>query len=446
MKDRLLQFMKQKTTVQQKDITLLAVSAGIDSVVLCHLFKVIEYPFAIGHCNFKLRGEDSDRDEIFVEQLAEKLGVPFHSTSFETMKVATKEKVSIQKVARDLRYAWFEKITKEFDYQHIATAHHLNDSIETVLFNLTKGCGIQGLHGILPQRDALIRPLLFATKAEIKRIASKNNWTYREDVSNKSDKYSRNKIRHHVVPALTEINPAFAATFQENIQRFREIESIYQDAIEQYRQQLTFEKEGLLYIDIAKLKSIKTKQSVLYEILKPYGFINDITQQIIAALDGVSGKQFYSARYVALLDRVHLIVKPQVEEQPEFYWIDEDMQLLELPNEQVLIEKIKIEAGTDLAFFTNVVYLDLETLTFPLQLRRWQQGDIFQPYGMNGKQMKVSKLFKNLKLSIFEKEQIWIVESNKEICWVANYRLDERFKLTTNTKVALKLQIKKVIL
>ncbi len=442
MKKRLLQFLNQNTTLQPTDTTLLAVSGGIDSVVICYLFKKIGYPFAIAHCNFQLRGVESKEDERFVKSLATELNVPFHHISFNTNQLAKAQKLSIQEIARNLRYEWFSKTIKEFDYQYIATAHHLNDSIETVLYNLTKGCGIHGLHGILPQKGLLIRPLLFATKQEITELARKNNWSYREDSSNQLDKYSRNKIRHHIVPTLEQINPSFLHTFQQNISRFQEVETIYNQAITNYQSLLCHEENKWLYIDILKLGTLEAKTTILYEILKPYGFQNDIVAQIIQTLNGISGKQFYSKTHVALLDRTHLIVKPIQEIVQKSYSITQETNLLETPDYKLAIS-IK-EGNKQLNYALHIGYFDLETLKFPLTLRQWKQGDMFQPFGMNGQHKKVSALLKDLKLSLFEKEKVWVLLSNNKICWVLNYRMDERFKITGKTKQILKIEVIKL--
>ena len=262
-------YITEQNLFSKKDKVLIATSGGIDSTVLCFLFHLSKFNFGIAHCNFKLRGKESDEDAVFVKKLAEKLQVPFYSIDFETEKIAKERKESIQLVARNLRYEWLEK-TRQLNaspfgnYQWIATAHHLNDSIETVLYNFTKGCGIRGLHGILPKNGNIIRPLLFATKEEIEDYAQKHQINFREDVSNSTDKYARNKIRHHVIPILKELNPAFERTGFENIERLREVEALYDFAVENLKKEILFQENQKLKINYTnsnsycflKLKSI----------------------------------------------------------------------------------------------------------------------------------------------------------------------------------------------
>ena len=273
-------FIEKEGLIKEGDQILLAVSGGMDSIVMSHLFQMAGYPFAVAHCNFQLRGEASDRDEEFVKHLAFELKVPYHIIRFDTEAYAKKQKQSIQLAARELRYQWLEEIRETNQYRAIATAHHLNDSIETVLYNFTKGCGIRGLHGILPKTGKLIRPMLFASREEIEAFVNQNDIAYREDASNASVKYMRNKVRHEVIPVLQSINPAFEKTIEENIQRFRETEAVLEGAIKQFRKELITRKEELILIDFTKLPKAG-KPTILFELLRDWGFNKDQVNQIL---------------------------------------------------------------------------------------------------------------------------------------------------------------------
>lgn len=423
--------------------TIIAVSGGMDSVVLCHLFKATALEFAIAHCNFKLRAEASDEDAIFVANLAKQLDVPFFSSSFDTERIAQEKKQSIQLVARDLRYEWLENIRKKKGYDFVATAHHGNDSLETVLFNFAKGCGLRGLHGILPLNGNLIRPLLFASKKEIKNFVQKEQIAFREDTSNASDKYSRNHIRHHVVPALEKINPSLDQTAHQTINRLQEAEALYDWALNSIKKEILDQKDNELFIDKKKLLKYPAPITVLYEIISPFGFNNTQAKQIRAGLEEhSSGACFYANDYRLLVDRDSLIISTNAS----------------AIEDEVLIQEDDLFVGTDLEEFyisttndvpnhfpkdQNIAFLDFNKLRFPLKLRRWQEGDSFCPLGMAGNRQKLKDFFINNKLSILEKERVWVLESSGEICWIAGHRIDERFKVSPQTRNCYMISIQR---
>jgi tRNA(Ile)-lysidine synthase len=422
---------EKKKLFAKTDRILLTVSGGVDSVMMCSLFQQAGYQFAIAHCNFQLRGEESDEDESFVEQLAEKYGVKFHSASFDTSAFAKKNKLSIQAAARQLRYDWFEEIRKQFGYAYIATAHHSDDSVETFLINLVRGTGISGLHGILPKQGKIIRPILAFSKEEITASAKKQKLAFREDSSNASDKYLRNKIRQKLIPLLKEMNPSIQQTILEEMQRLQEVEKIYREAIDKKKQQIV-KKDGNNYrISIEELKTSEAGAVYLFEFLYPFGFKPAAITEIIHSLDGLPGKQFLSDTHRLIRDRRHLILTPKNTNTGSSYYIKKDQKELQLENCSFKFRLIA--AGKTLNKKNSIANLDLDKLEFPLELRKWKKGDSFQPFGMKGKK-KLSDFFTDNKLSLDRKENTWLLCSGGKIAWVAGMRIDERFRVNPGTK------------
>jgi tRNA(Ile)-lysidine synthase len=338
--------------------------------------------------------------------------------------------------ARELRYDWLRKISEAEGFQKIAIAHHLNDSVETVLYNFAKGCGIRGLHGILPASGRLIRPLLFATKIELEEYARKHQINFREDSSNLSDKYARNKIRHRVVPVLEELNPSFLQNAGETIQRMREAESVYHLFFEQLRGAAVDDSGGTIVIDKNKLRFPGAETTVLYEMLQPYGFNGDQAAQIGERMWESPGAFFHSPTHRLLVERETLVLEPIGHPEATSATVNEDLKPVSLPGGEFHFS-IKEQAPESFPNDPNTAWFDFGTLTFPLCLRHWQPGDVFQPLGMNGKHQKLQDFFSNQKLSRFDKERVWILESNGKICWIAGLRPAERFKVTNLTKRCL---------
>jgi len=439
MVKQLKQYITEQQLFQPAQRILLAVSGGVDSVVLCHLFQQLGYHFGIAHCNFQLRGAESDADLTFVKHLADKLDVPFFSKNFDTEKVAQQQKISIQMAARDLRYDWLEQVRSNENFDYIATAHHLNDSIETVLYNFAKGCGIRGLHGILPKVNQIIRPLLFATKSEIEAFAKKENITFRYDASNALDKYDRNKLRHHVIPILQELNPNFEQTAAHTLDHLRQAEALYDFALATLQDNWVQEQEGKLLIALPDLLQHPAASTILYEWLKPFGFHPDQVAQLLESAQRQAGGLFFSATHKLLIDREQLIVQSLKEATEEAVYTVHKKEVVSLKTGILRING-PVDCPTTFAESENVVYLDYDKLAFPLKVRRWQAGDVFQPLGMQGKHQKLQDFFTNQKLSRFEKEQVWLLESDEKICWIVGYRLDERFKITATTRACLHLE------
>ena len=440
-------FIEAKALLKNDQAVLIALSGGIDSVVLCHLFSLAQLPFAIAHCNFQLRGSESDEDQLFCKELAEHYDVPFHSINFPTTKVALEEKTSIQLIARNLRYEWLEQIQQKHTYQAIATAHHLNDSIETILYNFTKGTGIRGFHGIPFQNGNVIRPLLFSSRKDIEQFAREQHLNWREDSSNAEDKYNRNKIRQHVIPVLQNINPNLEKTSLQTIQNIHEVEQLYEWAI-QYWKELCVQKTGddLTLLKLRRIIPLSFKNTLLFECLKDYSFNTDQVMQLGKAISNYPqhsiGAFFYSPTHQLLVDRAQLIIKKTHTTETKIYEISKNDKEISLPNGILAVEKRK---GSPINFprETNLAYLKITNHHFPLIVRHWKAGDVFQPLGLEGKHQKLQDFFSNQKLSRFEKDRIWIVETNtNEIAWIVGYRIDERFKLDSNTKQYYQLTFK----
>lgn len=431
--------LESKCKVTSSDNILVAVSGGMDSVLLCYFLKETGQPFGIAHCNFKLRGEASDGDEAFVKKLAKDFEVPFFVNHFDTYKIAIEQKKSIQVAARELRYSWLENIRTTHHFDFLATAHHLNDAVETILYNLTKGCGIRGLHGILPRKNQLIRPLLYLTKTEIRQKIEELNINFRIDDSNESDKYSRNYIRHNIIPRLQTINPNIEQTFSENINRFREIESLYFQAIQTVKDASCKYINDELHIDIQLISKNDAAKSILFEILKPYNFTNTLTNQILQSKCKISGKLFYSKTHLAVLDRTHLIVDKISSDKDDVVEIPSDIEEIGFGINQLIIKTLN-DIPKEYPHSKNTAYFDSDKLQFPLRLRRWKSGDVFYPFGMNGKRKKISTFFRQQKLSIHEKNKTFIVESAGEVAWIIGHRTDERFKIDASTTQVIMIE------
>ncbi|MEQ7798754.1 tRNA lysidine(34) synthetase TilS [Pedobacter sp. ASV1-7] len=434
-------YINQQVLFQPKDRILLAVSGGKDSVLMAQLFKLSGFEFGIAHCNFNLRADESQRDEAFVKMLAASLGVPFYVTHFKTKDFAEKHKVSTQMAARILRYEWFEEVRQQEGYDYIALAQHQDDAIETVLLNLTRGTGIAGLHGILPKKDRLIRPLLFLSAADIASIIKENKIDYVEDSSNLSTYYSRNKIRLNVIPQLKEINPNIEETFIHNIRRFAETEIVLQQVVDKLRQEILKEKQGRFYLSIEAVKALMPKQLLLFELLRPFDFTEPVIADLLESLDKQSGTAFLSSSHRIVVDRGWLIIYKSVDQVLSDILIHADSNLIRFGDNQMLIS-----LSDDLNFKKNkdVAYVDSNKLVFPLVLRKWQDGDRFMPLGMDNFK-KLSDFFIDEKVPVSEKGRIPIlVNGNGEIIWIAGWRQDNRYKLTESTRRVAVFELQKV--
>jgi len=413
---------------------LLAVSGGLDSMVLMHLFQELSYTIGIAHCNFQLRGNESDEDEKLVKLQAEKFQIPVFSIQFETEKYANENKLSIQLAARKLRYDWFYQLLENENYDYLLTAHHLDDQLETFLINFSRGTGIEGLTGIPAQNDKIIRPLLPFSREEILAFAEENSLSWREDSSNSSTKYLRNKIRHEIIPILKSLNSNFLQTFENTLEHLNQANALVNDAAKlQY--DLVVEKSNNQYIfNISKVLELPNYKAYLYRWLKDFGFTawNDVYDLVHAN----SGKQIFSETHVLLKDRNRLMLFEKRDlEQSESYFVNDFISKVNIPL------KLSFCKPTSLSNVNaNCIFVDENQLKLPLVIRKWQEGDVFYPAGMSGKK-KLSKFFKDEKYSLLDKQNQWLLCSNDEIVWVIGKRADQRFTVNENTKNYIKITL-----
>ncbi|HLY69287.1 MAG TPA: tRNA lysidine(34) synthetase TilS, partial [Puia sp.] len=420
--EKFTEFIRKENLFYKKDKPLLAVSGGVDSVVLCELFHRSGFDFIIAHCNFQLRGEESDRDEHFVRGLAKKYNKEILVKRFDLMDYADKNKVSIQVAARELRYAWFDEILDDWWFtdlrqsdqqammKNVVTAHHLTDSTETLLMNFFKGTGISGLHGILPKQGRIIRPLLFAKKEELISFADENKLKWVEDSSNESEKYSRNYLRNKIIPSLTAIYPNIVDNLANNIQRFSEVEILYNQSIHQHKRDLLEKKGNEIHIPVLKLKKTIPLRTVVYEIIKDYNFYPHQVGEVVHLLDSESGKYVQSTTHRIIKNRNWIIIAPNDPGKAEQIII-ESLGRWPFAGGELFLHVLP-SAGSKSQSDNYIAFLDADKISFPLLVRKWKQGDYFYPLGMR-KKKKLARFFIDNKLSKPDKEKIWVIESNK---------------------------------
>jgi tRNA(Ile)-lysidine synthase len=438
MYDTFNNYINNTGLIQKNQKVLLAISGGIDSMVLLHLFEKSGFEYGVVHCNFKLRDKESDGDETFVREKVLQYGVPFYCTSFETAEYAGLKGISIEMAARELRYEYFERIRKQNGFEYIGTAHHQDDVLETFFLNLSRKTGIKGLTGIKNKAGKLIRPLLFANRNEIEQFAVQNYIEYREDSSNNEVVFQRNFIRHKILPLFDELNPAFKKNMLASIDNLKEAENVYTFFLNKEKDMvLSSEKNGLA-INIRSLKKSAFPKTLLLEILGEYDFNSSVVTEIYNSLDTESGKQFFSKTHRVIKDRHALFVSPLQDGNDKQYYLEEhDIELFEPLD--IAVEKFDI-SDFSLVKDSNVACIDKDKIEFPLLIRKWKQGDYFQPLGMTGFK-KVSDFFIDQKIPVHKKENTWLLCSGQKIVWIMGHRIDNRFKITPDTKKVLKIEI-----
>ena len=425
------------------DALFLAVSGGVDSVVMSHLCKEAGFNFSILHCNFRLRGADSDADEAFVKQLAENLKVPFLVKHFETKQFAEAQKCSTQVAARELRYQWFNEIILAHPKPaFLLTAHHANDNIETVLMNFFKGTGIAGLQGIPAIENTvcsnLRRPLLFATRQDILNYAAHQQLTWREDASNESSIYTRNYFRNELIPGIQKVFPEVENNLLDNIARFRDVNILYRQSIQENLKKLIERKGKELHIPVLKLASLPAASTILYEFLKEYGFTSAQTAEAMKLLKSESGRYINSATHRLLRNRNWLILSALGVNDNAIYLLEQGQSTLAFQDQ--LLRMIELNQLTEPTAAAHEAMIDADLISFPLIIRKWKQGDYFYPLGMD-KKKKLSRFFIDQKLSLTQKENTWLIESGKKIVWVMGLRIDNRFRVTGSTKKTIKFSL-----
>ncbi len=420
----------------RNDRFLLAVSGGIDSVTLADLFHRLGCHFDLAHCNFSLRGAASDADQAFVEHLAASLQVACHVKTFNTEQYASEKGISLQMAARDLRYKWFSELAAT-GYDAVAIAHNRDDDVETLLLNLARGCGLRGLTGMQARQDKVIRPLLFATRLEIQEYASARKLEWREDASNASDKYLRNRIRHHVVPELTKVNPAFLQHAADMMFRLGQTEKLLGLFIDEVRTRHCIRHADRFLIDMAGISGYPAAETLLYELLREFGCTDLHTVPILESFAANPGKRFYTRTHCITRDRTHLVVTP-LGNIPDGEWlIDADTGAVSHP----LHLRFRCFQAEDyvLPRLASVASIDAGCLEFPLTLRRWKQGDRFQPFGLPGHK-KISDYLINSKVPLPDKDNTWVIESGGNIIWLVGHRIDDRVKITSATRAVLQIE------
>lgn len=435
MQDHFLKHIEEEfpELLQQKFI--IAISGGIDSVVLAHLCHNLKLNFSLAHCNFKLREEESDKDTRFVEDLANSLECKFFIKEFETEKIAKTNKNSIQITARNLRYNWFYELVNTTNHHYVVTAHHLNDSLETFIINLSRSTGIKGLTGIPGKNNFIRRPLLNFSRDEIEGFAFKNKIEWREDQSNKSTKYLRNKIRHEVVPTLMELTPDFLKNFESSLEKLQDAQVLIEDYTHLLFKEIVIEKKDHYEINIEKLNSFPNQKAILYQLLEGFGFTE--WDDVYHLKDAQTGKKVFSSTHQLIKDRDNLILSVLESTRFKTQFIKKDEYLVDAGD-----FKLKIMEASQLGDFgSEIAYVDKSKLKFPLSLRSIQNGDYFYPFGMKGKK-KLSDFLKDEKISSHLKSsQLVLCNRNEDIIWVLNLRTDDRYKVNETTEDILKIEI-----
>jgi tRNA(Ile)-lysidine synthase len=429
---------QQKLCISDNRI-LVAVSGGIDSVVMLDLFVKANYQISIAHCNFQLRDAESDNDEEFDKDLGKKNGLKVFCKKFDTRNYAEKGKLSIQVAARELRYAWFDELVEKEGFDYVAVAQHADDQLETFFINLLRGSGLAGLRGMPVKRDSIIRPLLFAKRKDIEQYAEKSNLTFREDSSNKEDTYLRNKIRLNLLTKLEKIDKRASDSTLESMHHLNEADILLQQLIDEKLKFVFREENGIFSILIDDLKLLEPDDIWMYYLLRNFNFNRDVTDNMVRAItEKQSGKVFYSASHKAIIDRDAIFIEVlKVRDNNEVYFVGNDLEIIEKPI-ALSFQTIHNHRSFKIKPDVKMAWMDKDKLSFPLEIRNWKKGDRFQPFGMKGSKL-LSDYFIDEKMNQLEKQNIWLLISGKDIAWVIGHRISEKFKITKQTTRVLSI-------
>jgi tRNA(Ile)-lysidine synthase len=440
MRDEFKRFITENNLIKPEDKILLAVSGGIDSMVMARLFLDLNNKIGIAHCNFSLRAGESDKDQELVHHFASEHNIPFHCIKFETKTFAKKNGLSVQMAARELRYKWFEEIRKEYEYDSIAVAHNLNDNIETLLINLVRGTGLTGMTGMKTVNKRIIRPLLFATRQTITEFRNQYDIEFREDRSNADTKYTRNKIRHQIIPLLKEINPSIETTLNETAERFSGYNEIVSEYISGLCEGMVKQKNQIKTLNISLLKKHLHNNVILFELFKPYGITNALLSDLVKVIKGKTGGQIITATHRIIKNRKEIVVSDEEVNNETSYTIDNIQGFSIFPGISSA-ENIRITKNFKINPDPHIACIDSQKISYPLIIRKWKAGDHFYPLGMK-RMKKLSDYFVDNKYSKFDKENIFILESDGKIVWLIGDRIDDRFKITGSTINGLLLKSK----
>lgn len=438
MTEQFLSHLYTKLKVAQRDAVLLAVSGGLDSMVLLDLFRKAGCTLSVAHANFQLRGAESDADETFVLNTCNRLNIPFFSKRFETSAYAEKHGLSIQMAARELRYQWFDSLLTTKNFAWVATAHHFDDSVETMMIRWLHGAGADGLTGIPLTNGKIIRPLLFATRKEIAFYAEQEKIQWREDSSNATDEYLRNQLRHQVVPVVRSLIPSFEQNLKRGLRKAEGELAFFEQSFQAWKAAFCEQRDGLLRIQKKAFEGLSDPAVMLWRLLRDTGFSFDICEQVADCLQGQSGKHFLADRYRLVIDRAELIVEP-ITVHAESTLIEKGQPSAVLGTNKI---QVTYQAPIMPVFNNHVAVLDAAKLEFPLQWRYWKAGDFFYPLGMDHKK-KLSDFFIDNKISLPEKSSITVLESGGVVAWLVGYRIDDRFKLDEQTQSAIAFTLHK---
>lgn len=437
-----LEFVSRNQLCSPRDATLLAVSGGIDSTVMLYLFKEAGFNIAVAHANFQLRGPESDGDQQFVTEVCKTFNIPLFTRQFDTEAYAWENSLSVQLAARELRYVWFKELAETKKFDRIATAHHFDDTMETVLLNLTRGSGVDGFAGVPIRNGRIIRPMMFASRKQVEKYADMRGIVWREDESNHTDNYQRNYIRHHVMPHLREMNPSLETTWRNGYDRVNQEIGIIQRATEKWKADYVQEKQGRILLSKSALDEYPGNPAMLWRFIRNFGFNYDQAGDIVRSQIGQPGKRFLSATHLLVIDRRDMVI---VERKSE--WNDVTVSTSNgsyyLGPWTLVLDDLYDTSSEYLNTSEEIAILDASTLSLPLTWRKWKPGDYFFPLGL-GHRKKLSDFLVDQKLSVADKESVTVVESNGNIVWVSGLRIDDRYKIVPGTTRRIRLKISRI--